>query len=88
MTGQLPPAPWRFDYHGVNDASGERIATLTESMKGRECRMQLGTMLAASHEMFVSLVALIACADPVRDKVELHTARMLVVKIRSGKVGV
>lgn len=63
MTEQAPPTPWRFDGHGVNDAEGQRIATLTQSLKWREFSPSLGGTLAASSELLAALEDLVTAHD-------------------------
>ena len=86
----LTYTPWRFDGHGVNDAQGNRLATLTESLKFLPEADDLGHALAAGPELLKSLETLMAHvlhyaslphASPTAAK-DAAEARALIAKVR------
>lgn len=54
----LPPTPWTYDGHGINDADGTRIATIAAELKtpannyGQELGQVLGTAPQVREAMF------------------------------------
>jgi hypothetical protein len=63
----------RFDGFGINatDEYATRVATFTMGHRDPE----LGYKMAAAQELYDSVKALLACADPQRDRVEIKEAR-------------
>ena len=70
------PAPWHFDGHGINDAEGSRIATLTQSLKFQPESDQLGNTLAAAPDL---LAALEAIAPYIPDPNTVHGRKLVCI---------
>ena len=59
--------PWTFDGHGINDRGGQRIVTMSASLKFQEDSAKLGALLAAAPELLEALKSILdgGIAEPV-----------------------
>ena len=48
---------WSFDCHGINNKQGNRIATLSESIRMSKKKDKIGMMMSAAPEMLKALEA-------------------------------